>query len=146
MRSIPTLLGTAALGAGLLLAAPAAQAATAPQAIPAACSKAVQAAEKAESAYQAALADYKKQVKAGGHPGKAEQDNLAALESAANGAASFAARVCPDAKIPSGSMHTGSGSTSTGVNTADLAAGAALIGAVGIGAVALRRRHSGSQA
>lgn len=145
MRSIHAVVGTAVLGASLALVAPAAQAAT-PQATPAACTKAVKAADKAEAAYNAAVADYKKQVAGGGHPGTAERDNLTSLQNDANSAASFAARVCPDAKVPTGTVHTGIGSTSQGANTADLAAGAALIGAVGVGAVVLRRRHSGSQA
>jgi hypothetical protein len=145
MRSIHTVLGTAVLGASLALTVPAAHAAT-PQATTKACAKAVAAADKAEAAYSAAVADFKKQVAGGGHPGTAEQDNVTALLSASNAAASLAARVCPDAKVPSGAMRTGAGSTSQGVDTADLAAGAGLIAAVGLGAVALRRRRSETRA
>lgn len=145
MRSIHTVLGTAVLGASLALMVPAAHAAT-PQATTKACAKAVAAAEKAEAAYNAAVKDYKKQVAAGGHPGIAERDNVTSLLNTANADASFAARVCPDAKVPSGTVHTGVGSTSAGVNTADLAGGAALIAAVGLGAVALRRRQSDTRA
>lgn len=145
MRSIHTVLGTAVLGASLALMVPTAHAAT-PQATTKACAKAVAGAEKAEAAYNAAVVDYKKIIKAGGHPDKSQRDNVAALESAANGAASFAARVCPDAKVPFGTVHTGVGSTSQGVNSTDLAAGAGLIAAVGLGAVALRRRQGDSRA
>ncbi|MFC1410860.1 hypothetical protein ACEZCY_15920 [Streptacidiphilus sp. N1-12] len=146
MRSINTLLGTALLGATVALAAPAAHAATAlPQTTPA-CAAAVAAAEKAQSAYDAAVADYKKQVAAGGHPGKAEQDNIAALQNNVNLTASDAARICPDSKVPVGPIHTGVGSTSEGTNSGDIALGAGLLAAVGAGAFVLRRRHSGSQA
>lgn len=145
MRSIHAVLGAAALGASLALVVPAAQAAT-PQATTKACAKAVAAANQAEAAYNAAVADYKKIIQAGGHPDKSQQDNVTALLSASNSAASFAARVCPDARVPSGTVRTGTGSTSQGVNTADLAAGAGLIAAVGLGAVALRRRRSDTRA
>ncbi|MEU3459585.1 hypothetical protein ABZ721_06455 [Streptomyces sp. NPDC006733] len=145
MRSLSTLCGTAALGAALVLTVPAAHAA-APLPVTTECAKAVADAQTAESAYNAAVADYKKTVAAGGHPGKAEQDNVTKLESEANAAASFAARACPDAKVPSGTMHTGTGSTSESSGIGDLAAGGALIGAVGIGALMLRRRHNGNQA
>lgn len=141
MRSINMLLGTAVLGASIALAAPGAHAAPALPQTTAACTKAVAAADKAQADYDAALADYKKQVAAGGHPGKAEQDNLATLENNVNLTASDATRDCPDAKIPSGSVHTGVGSTSEGVNSTEIALGAGLLGAVGAGALALRRRR-----
>lgn len=145
MRSITTLLGTAVLGASIALAAPAAHAAAALPQTTAACTKAVAAAEKAQTEYDAALADYKKQVAAGGHPGKAEQDNLATLENNVNLTASDATRDCPDAVVPSGTMHTGAGGTSQGVNSTEIAAGAALLGVVGAGAFVLRRRRAGGQ-
>jgi hypothetical protein len=145
MRSINTLLGTAVLGVGIVLAAPAAHAATVRPHVPAACDAAVSAADKAESSYQAALTDYKEQVKNGGHPGQAEQDNLEALRGQADIASSYAARLCPDARVPDGPVRTGVGSTSQGVNTTDIALGVGLLAAVGAGAVVVRRRHSGSQ-
>ncbi|MCZ4119837.1 hypothetical protein [Streptomyces sp. H39-S7] len=144
MRAISTLCGTAALGAALALTVPAAHAA-APQPTTTACARAVADAQTAEAAYSAAVEDYKKTIAVGGHPGTAEQDNVTKLEIEANAAASTAARACPDAKVPSGTMHTGVGSTSEGTNIGDLAAGGALIGAVGIGALMLRRRHNGDQ-
>jgi hypothetical protein len=146
MRSITTLLGTLALGASLALAAPAAHAASALPQTTAECTKAVAAADKAQSDYDAALADYKKQVAAGGHPGKAEQDNLTTLENNVNVTASYSARVCPDAKVPSGTVHTGIGSTSEGMNGTEIAAGAALLGVVGAGALVLRRRRGDNAA
>ncbi|MFE2376825.1 hypothetical protein [Streptomyces sp. NPDC059398] len=141
MGSIHALLGTAALGAAVVLTAPTAHAAVsqAPQ-TSAACSKATSDAQKAEAEYQAALKDYKDQTAGGGHPGKAEQDNLDKLRSNANALASDAARICPDAKMPSGTMHTGSGSTSQGVNSKDIVLGAGLLAAVGAGSLLLRRR------
>lgn len=145
MRSISTLCGAAALGAALALTVPAAHAA-APLPTTTACARAVADAQTAESAYNAAVADYKKTVAAGGHPGKAEQDNVTKLENEANAAASFAARACPDAKVPSGTMHTGVGSTSENTGIGDLAAGGVLIGAVGIGALMLRRRQNSDNA
>ncbi|WP_328459685.1 hypothetical protein [Streptomyces sp. NBC_00448] len=146
MRAITTLLGAAVLAAGIALAAPAAHAAPAlPRTTPA-CAKAVAAADKAQSDYDAALADYKKQVAGGGHPGQAERDNLSSLENNVNVTASSAARVCPDAKVPSGAVHTGAGSTSEGVDGTEIAVGAGLIVAVGAGALMLRRRRGGSTA
>ncbi|MHA6765141.1 hypothetical protein [Streptacidiphilus sp. PAMC 29251] len=146
MRSINTLLGTAVLGASIALIAPAAHAATALPQTTAACSKAVAAAEKAQSTYDAAVADYKAVVARGGHPGKAEQDAITADLNDVNATASYAARVCPDAKVPVGPVHTGVGSTSEGANTSDIALGAALLAAVGAGAFVLRRRQAGDQA
>ncbi|MBD0734224.1 hypothetical protein ACIOC1_13765 [Streptomyces sp. NPDC088197] len=145
MRSINTLLGTAVLGASIALAAPAAHAAAALPQTTAECTKAVAAADKAQADYDAALADYKKQVAAGGHPGTAEQDNLSALENQVNVTASDASRVCPDAKVPSGTVHTGIGSTSEGGNTTEIALGAGLLGVVGAGTLVLRRRRAGGQ-
>jgi MYXO-CTERM domain-containing protein len=145
MRSINTLLGTVVLGASIALAAPAAHAAAALPQTSAECTKAVAAADTAQADYDAALADYKKTVAAGGHPGKAERENLAMLENNVNITASDASRMCPDAKVPSGTMHTGVGSTSEGVNSTEIAAGAALLGVAGAGALVLRRRRNGSQ-
>ncbi|WP_328334696.1 MULTISPECIES: hypothetical protein [unclassified Streptomyces] len=141
MRSIHALLGTAALGAAVLLTAPSAHAAVAqaPQ-TGAACSKATSDAQKAEAEYQAALKDYKDRTANGGHPGRAEQDNVDKLQSNANALASDAARDCPDAKMPSGTMHAGSGSTSQGVNSTDIALGAGLLAAVAACSLLLRRR------
>ncbi|WP_152626848.1 hypothetical protein [Streptacidiphilus carbonis] len=140
-----TVLGTAVLGATLALSVPAAHAA--PADTSAACSKATTAANKAEAAFDAALASFKAQVKAGGHPGAAEQQNLATLQNDANLATSDAVRVCRATKSPVGTVHTGVGSTSNGTATRDLALGGGLIAAVALGAVALRRRNNaGDQA
>ncbi|WP_405755107.1 hypothetical protein OHA44_02365 [Streptomyces sp. NBC_00144] len=141
MRRIHALLGTAALASAVALTAPSAHAAVvhAPQ-TGAACSKATSDAQKAEAEYQAALKDYKDQLAGGGHPGKAEQDNVDKVQSNANALASEAARVCPDAKMPSGTMRTGSGSTSQGVNSTDIVLGAGLLAAVAAGSLLLRRR------
>jgi hypothetical protein len=143
MRSAPTFLSATVLGAALALAAPAAHAAA--PADTAACSKATAAAKKAESDYQAALKDYKDTTENGGHPGQAEQDNVDQLKSEANSTASDAARACPDAKMPSGSMSTGIGSTSQGTDNTDLALGAGLLAAVAGGTLVLRRRHAQRQ-
>jgi hypothetical protein len=148
MRSITTALGTAVLGATIALAAPAAHAATMSPSFGWDCKQNIVTANKAESAYSDALADYKKTIKAGGHPGAAEQANLEALKKAAHDATDDALHSCRpdrDHRRPHGFIHTGIGSTSQGSNTVDIAAGAGLITAVGIGVVALRRRHSGSQ-
>ncbi|MFC1418815.1 hypothetical protein [Streptacidiphilus cavernicola] len=145
MRPITTALGTAVLGATLALTVPAAHAAT-PTTTSAACSASVAAANKAEAAYDAALADYNKQIKAGGHPGTAEQTNLSNLQNAANLATSDSVRVCRATGSPVGTMSTGSGSTSTGNGAQDITLGAALIAAVGVGAFALRRRNGANQA
>ncbi|WP_405774215.1 hypothetical protein [Streptomyces sp. NBC_00859] len=147
MRPIHALLGTAALGATVVLTAPSAHAAVvqAPQTT-AACSKATSDAQKAEADYRAAVKDYKDQVAQGGHPGKAEQDNVDKLQSNANALASDAARICPDSKVPSGTVHTGIGSTSQGVNSTDIALGAGLLAAVAAGSLVLRRRRGDSRA
>lgn len=143
MRSINTLLGTAVLGASIALFAPAAHAATALPMDTAACNKAVTAATAAQKDYDAAMADYKKQIAGGGHPGQAERDNLDSLKNMVNVSTSYVARVCTIS--PVGPVHTGIGSTSQGGGAADIALGAGLIAAVGAGAFALRRRQSGSQ-
>ncbi|GAA1357796.1 hypothetical protein [Streptomyces beijiangensis] len=142
MRSLTTLLGTAVLGASLALAAPAAYAA-APQTT-AECSKATADAQKAESDYNAAKADYEKVIKDGGHPDKSQQDQVTQAEQNMNMTASTAARFCPDAKVPSGTVHTGVGSTSEGSNSTEIAAGIGLVAVVGAGALVIARRRSGS--
>jgi hypothetical protein len=140
MRTISTLVGSAIVAAGLLVSAPA-HAATAWDHD--GCKRAVWKANKAEDAFEKALADFKKQIKHGGHPGKAERANLEDLRERANMLAADAARDCP--VTPSGGMSTGVGSTSTGSNTTDLAAGSALIALAGVGGGVLvkRRRASG---
>ncbi len=146
MRSITTLLGTAAVGASLVLAVPAAHAATALPRESAACASAVAAAQKAEADYAAALADYKKIVSGGGHPDASQQAQVTSDENNANALASDAARVCGVTPTPSGSMQTGVGSTSEGTDSTDIALGASLLAAVGAGAFVLRRRRSADQA
>ncbi|MFI5809268.1 hypothetical protein [Streptomyces sp. NPDC051561] len=72
---------------------------------------------EAESAYKAAVADYQKQVAAGGHPGKAEQDNVDQLKQKADSTDSEAQLICGDITMdpshkqthPRGAMHTGVG-------------------------------------
>lgn len=169
MRSIKTTVTAAAvLAAGFVLAAPTAQAATATAASAphagSACASAVAAAQKAEHAYNAAAEDLKEQVAAGGHPGTAEQDNLAELLDEANSTASTAARACQDADRgrdrdrdrdrdhhhcrhhhPHGAMRTGVGSTSEGANGGEIAGGLGILSAAGLGALALRRRRAGSE-
>lgn len=144
-----TLISTAVLTAGLVLGAPAAaQAVSAPRDHSAACRTAVSAAMKAEAAYNAAAADLKKQIAAGGHPGTAEEQNVADLLNAANLATSDAARICgvTPGPRPHGGTHTGSGGTSQGADTTEITAGLGLIGAAGLGAVAMRRRRAGGEA
>jgi len=146
MRSITTLLGTAAVGATLALAVPAAHAATALPRESVQCAAAVTAAQKAEADYAAALADYQKIVNGGGHPDASQQEQVATDENNANALASTAARVCGvTTSMPSGSMQTGVGSTSEGTDSTDIAVGASLLAAVGAGAFALRRRRSAGQ-
>lgn len=137
----------AVLGAGLLLTAPAAHAATVPHASSAACNAAVATATKAEAAYNAAAADLKKQIANGGHPGTAEESNVANLLNAANLATSDAARICgvTPGPRPSGGVRTGAGSMSQGVDTTEIAAGLGLLGVVGAGAMVLRRRRIGDE-
>ncbi|WP_042384208.1 hypothetical protein [Streptacidiphilus melanogenes] len=139
MRTISTLAGSAVVAAGLLFATPA-HAATAWSHD--ACHRAVVRADRAEDAFQKALADLKKQIRHGGHPGKAEWAHLEDLKEVADAAAARAARLCPVA--PSGTMSTGVGSTSTGANTADLAGGSALVALAGAGGVLLLRRRRAS--
>jgi hypothetical protein len=150
MRSLkPQLAVAALLTAGLATTAPAAHAATVPPAHSAECEAAVDKADSAEAALEAAQADLKKQIRDGGHPGAAEWDNLHMRENERNATASDAARVCRDSdhdRGPVGPMHTGVGSTSQGADTSELAAGLGLLGAVGAGAVVLRRRRAGSAA
>ncbi|NUP51728.1 MAG: hypothetical protein HOW97_31085 [Catenulispora sp.] len=148
MRSPKTVISAAVLTTGLLLGAPAAaQAAAAPQDHSTACRTAVGAALKAEAAYNAAAADLKKQIAAGGHPGTAEESNVANLLTEANSLASTAARVCGHVgPRPHGGMHTGTGSTSQGIAAGETAAGLGLLGAAGAGALALRRRRTGTEA
>ncbi|GAA1366950.1 hypothetical protein [Streptomyces beijiangensis] len=142
MRSIRYALpAAAALTVALGFGAPIAHAA--PQAS-AACDTATTKANQAQADSDAAAADLKKQEEAGGHPGKAEEDNAASLANAAALATTDAQRVCGNTS-PVGPMKTGVGSTSEGSNAASLATGAGLVGAAGIGVMALRRRRADSQ-
>ncbi|MEY9872372.1 lysozyme family protein [Streptacidiphilus sp. MAP12-33] len=142
MRTISTLAGSAIVAAGLLFATPA-HAATGWDHD--GCKRAVWKANKAEDAFEKALADYKKQIKHGGHPGKAERENLEKLRNRANLLASDAARDCPVS--PVGPMKTGVGSTSNGSNTAELAGGSALIALAGVGGgVLVKRRRAAGRA
>ena len=153
MRSIKTTVTAAAvLTAGLVLTAPAAHAATAaPQAGKATCWSAISAAEKAKHDFNAAAADLKKQVAAGGHPGTAEEQNLTDLMGKAKMAIATAEKVCKGdrdrdrdhRRHPRGAMRTGVGSTSQGVNGGELAGGVGVLGAAGAGALVLRRRRAG---
>ncbi|MEZ0114782.1 hypothetical protein ABH920_008817 [Catenulispora sp. EB89] len=152
MRSIKTTVTAAAvLTAGLVLTAPAAHAATAaPQAGKATCWSAISAAEKAKHDFNAAAADLKKQVAAGGHPGTAEEENLRDLMGKAKAAIASAEKVCKgdrdrDHRHPRGAMRTGVGSTSQGVNGGELAGGVGILGAAGAGALVLRRRRAGGE-
>jgi hypothetical protein len=121
------------------------------------CDPATAAAMQAETAYKAALADYQATVNNGGHPGKAEQDNVDQLKQKADSTASEAQRVCGDTVMqrpsqrpdqqprqkPTGAMHTGVGSTSQGSDDAmsyTLLGGAAV--AIGATAYSMRRRSS----
>ncbi|MFI6938642.1 hypothetical protein ACIBI4_05185 [Streptomyces sp. NPDC050418] len=142
MRSLKIATGTVLASAALLLSAPMASAADTR------CDPATAAALEAESAYKSAQADYQKTVDGGGHPGQAEQDNVADLKQKADAAASEAQRICGDTTVkpgdkkPSGAMHTGSGSTSE-ASTQDLtgytAAAAAIAVAAAAGYAARRR-------
>jgi len=151
MRSIKTTVTAAAvLTAGLVLTAPAAQAATAaPQAAKPTCRSAISAAEQAKHDFNAAAADLKKQVAAGGHPGIAEEQNLTDLLKAAKTAVWKAQQMCKGMedhhRHPRGVVHTGVGSTSQGVNSGELAGGVGILGAAGAGALVLRRRRAGSE-
>ncbi|QKW20184.1 hypothetical protein HUT16_14910 [Kitasatospora sp. NA04385] len=139
MRRNALVIAAAALAFGPLAAAPAFAATTPPDN----CAKAAAAADQADTAYKAALADYQKQVADGGHPGKAEEDNVAALKAAYDKAAANIVTVCDS---PKGAMKTGAGSTSESGNTAELAAGAALLGVAGIGGTVLVRRRANGRA
>ncbi|WP_194919712.1 hypothetical protein [Catenulispora rubra] len=137
MRSIKTTVTAAAvLTAGLVLTAPAAHAATAaPQDGKGTCWSAISAAEKAKHDFNAAAADLKEQVAAGGHPGTAEEENLRDLMGKAKAAIATAEKVCKGdrdhgwdrdrdhRRHPRGAMRTGVGSTSQGVNGGELAGG-----------------------
>ena len=148
MRSIKTTVTAAAvLTAGFVLTAPAAHAATAPPA-KSTCWSAISTAEKAKHDYNAAAADLKKQIAAGGHPGTAEEQNVTDLMKAAKAAVANAMKMCKGMdhhRHPRGAMHTGVGSTSQGVNGGELAGGVGVLGAAGAGALVLRRRRSGSE-
>lgn len=152
MRSIKTTVTAAAvLTAGFVLTAPAAHAATAPQAKNA-CHSAIHSAEMAKHEYNEAAADLKKQIAEGGHPGTAEEQNVADLMAKAKDAVWDAVESCKGMhghhhRHPRGAMHTGAGSTSQGVNGGELAGGVGMLGAAGAGALVLRRRRAsgGSQ-
>ncbi|MEY9863202.1 hypothetical protein ABH935_008851 [Catenulispora sp. GAS73] len=157
MRSIKTTVTAAAvLTAGLVLTAPAAHAATAaPQDAKGTCWSAISAAEKAKHDFNAAAADLKEQVAAGGHPGTAEEQNLTDLMGEAKEAIATAEKVCKGdrdrdrdrdhRRHPHGAMRTGVGSTSQGVNGGELAGGVGVLGAAGAGALVLRRRRVGGE-
>lgn len=159
MRSIKTTVSAAAmLTAGFVLAAPAAHAATATAApsasashVHGACASAIHDAQMARHDFNAAAADLKKQIADGGHPGTAEEGNLADLKETAMGADSNAVDACKGEERhhcrhhPHGAMHTGVGSMSRGVAGGEVAGGLGLLGAAGFGALALRRRREGSE-
>ncbi|MET9494368.1 hypothetical protein [Streptomyces sp. NPDC006552] len=137
MRSLKIATGTVLASTALLFAAPMASASDTQ------CDPATAAASEAESAYKSALADYQKTIDDGGHPGKAEKDNVDQLKMKADSAASEAQRICGDTvasstQKPTGAMHTGTGSTSPiGVPALAAAGGLAVAAAAGLG---LRRR------
>ncbi|MEV3854306.1 hypothetical protein AB0J38_08280 [Streptomyces sp. NPDC050095] len=148
MRSLKIATGTVLASTAILFAAPMASASDTQ------CDPATAAAMEAESAYKAALADYQKQIDAGGHPGTAEQDNLDQLKQKSDSAASQAQRVCGDTVTnptapattkPSGAMHTGSGSTSSDPSHAPALAAAGGLAVAGAAGFALRRRSLGSR-
>ncbi|MFF1923792.1 hypothetical protein ACFVW8_24870 [Streptomyces sp. NPDC058221] len=148
MRSLKIATGTVLASTALLFAAPMASASDTQ------CDPATAAALQAESDYKAALADYQKEIDAGGHPGQAESQNVDQLKQKADSAASEAQRICGDTTVkpapttpttkPSGAVHTGTGSTST-----DPAALPALAAAGGLALAAAAgfavRRRSGRQ-
>ncbi|MFD8570486.1 hypothetical protein [Streptomyces sp. NPDC057694] len=146
MRSLKIATGTVLASTALFVAAPLASASDTQ------CDPATAAATEAESAYKAALADYQKQIDAGGHPGQAEQDNVDQLKQKADSAASEAQRVCGDTVMnptspsthkPTGAMHTGTGSTSpAGIPALAVAGGLAVAAAAGF---AVRRRNRSSR-
>ncbi|MFJ6700561.1 hypothetical protein ACIQM4_31570 [Streptomyces sp. NPDC091272] len=148
MRSLKIATGTILAGTAILFAAPMAVAADTR------CDPATAAAMEAETAYKAALADYQKQVDAGGHPGKAEQDNVEQLKQRSDSAASAAQRVCGDTVMnptapastkPSGAMHTGTGSTGTDPAALPALAAAGGLVVAAAGGFALHRRATGSR-
>ncbi|MFJ4717394.1 hypothetical protein [Streptomyces sp. NPDC088785] len=148
MRSLNIATGTALAATAILFAAPMASASDTQ------CDPATAAAMEAETAYKAALADYQKEIDAGGHPGQAEQDNVEQLKQKSDSAASEAQRICgdtvmnptaPATRKPSGAMHTGTGSTSTDpTSTPALAAAGGLAVAAAAG-FALRHRSRGAR-
>ncbi|NEB75704.1 hypothetical protein G3I40_10760 [Streptomyces sp. SID14478] len=149
MRSLKIATGTVLASTAILFAAPMASASDTQ------CDPATAAAMEAESAYKAALADYQKEIDAGGHPGQAEQDNVDQLKQKSDSAASEAQRVCgdtvmnptaPTTQKPTGAMHTGTGSTSTDpANVPALAAAGGLAVAAAAGFVLRRRSHHSRQ-
>lgn len=146
MRSLKIATGTVLASTALLFAAPMASASDTQ------CDPATAAAMEAQTAYKSALADYQKTIDNGGHPGKAEQDNVDQLKQKADSAASEAQRICGDTVMnptspsthkPTGAMHTGTGSTSpAGVPALAAAGGLAVAAAAGF---ALRRRGASSR-
>ncbi|MYT73506.1 MULTISPECIES: hypothetical protein [unclassified Streptomyces] len=147
MRSLKIATGTVLASTALLIAAPMATASDSQ------CDPATAAATEAESAYKAAVADYQKQINAGGHPGQAEQDNVDQLKQKSDSAASEAQRICGDTVMnptptapsthkPTGAMHTGSGSTSGDSSTSALAAGGSIAVAAAAGYALVRRARS----
>ncbi|MFI5808214.1 hypothetical protein [Streptomyces sp. NPDC051561] len=145
MRSLKIATGTALVTTALLLSAPMASASDTQ------CDPATAAAMEAESAYKAAVADYQKQIDAGGHPGQAEQDNVDQLKQKSDSAASHAQRVCGDTTMdpshqttqPHGAVHTGVGGTSGGdSDSTELAVGLGAAAALGAGALLANRRRN----
>jgi len=148
MRSIKTTVTAAAvLTVGLVFTAPAAHAATASQ-DHSPCRSAIRNAEMAKHDFGAAVADLKEQTDDGGHPGTAEEQNVADLRDKAKDAVWDAMQACKGMhkhhRHPHGAMHTGVGSTSRGVNGGELAGGVGMLGALGTGALVLRRRRAGA--
>ncbi|MFF0742798.1 hypothetical protein ACFYVL_20600 [Streptomyces sp. NPDC004111] len=146
MRSLKIATGTALASTALLFTAPLASAADTQ------CDPATAAAMEAESAYKAALADYQKQVDGGGHPGKAEQDNVDQLKQKSDSAASEAQRICGDTTMnpshnthPRGAMHTGTGGSSDGSAT-PIALGLGAAGVLAAAVLMKGRRRGDSQA
>ncbi|MGW1994032.1 hypothetical protein [Embleya sp. NPDC001921] len=110
MRSINTLVGTALLGASLVLAGPAVghAAPARPQVDPADCAKAVAAAAKAQLQYDAAVAEYGKDAAAaGGKPDKSRQEQLDRAKHEFDAAASATAKACPEVGSAGGKSGAG---------------------------------------
>ncbi|NLU70176.1 hypothetical protein [Streptomyces sp. HNM0574] len=148
MRTFSALAGAAALGGALALAAPTAHAApaapahSAPRGADDECARAVAAADAAEAEYETALRDHKRLTGEGGHPDRSQEAQLRETRSAADAAASQAARYCPDAELPSGRVGTGTGSTGRPLEldgTTVGAAGAACLLVAGAGGAWLAR-------